>query len=290
MKLSKKILEEVSRWKKEVSSGNFSKENISKIRKNVAKSPEEYSAGLNKGSRNIASKIDADFDDSKMSLIKKPADSIKGMMFGNYYQQPSVFGNSTIRVPDKVGLANTIAGSLIGLNPRKMSPIEKSILTRHETNEAKYFDQGDISLAKVGVNDKLKGMHNTMKVIADEARDVNLYNNLFGKEGAPLIYKKRQQAESPVMQSKLGFSYDDINYGNHATIKNKINSYEKNIVQKELDEKNDKMADVMVASMDNNYPDDNILGRIKNKVDSIKNIRKATKMMYSPLQAYSINK
>ena len=65
------IIEEASRWKREVAAGNLSPDNIERIkREGIAKSPEEYAAGLRRGSENNINNAGYNLNTDKMSFLK----------------------------------------------------------------------------------------------------------------------------------------------------------------------------------------------------------------------------
>jgi len=235
--INQKLIEEISRWKKEVAAGNLSQSSIERIKKEgVAKTPEEYAAGLRRGSLNIAKKAGFKVDESPMKILggKGLNDSFLGMKTGGAFTNPVT---KTIRAPKSYGLLNRIVSPM-----NTQDSLEKELIFRHEANEAKYYNQlknnqnsvkntvtGEpLPMAKVGINGKTLGNHYSMKVISDEAADANFYNNLFG--AAKNLKTVRGAIEDPILKDKLGISYNDINHSNRKIINKKISQYEKNVI------------------------------------------------------------
>ena len=227
------LIQEVTRWKKEVSKGNLSPKSIQRIKnEGVAKTPEEYATGLRKGSMNIVKQAGLKFNDAPMKIFggQGVKDNLLGAMTGGAYTS---FGDKVVRSPKKMGLLHK---AITPLN--NGDKIEQELITRHEANEAKYGNQNikngheigenPIPLAKVGIDGKLKGQHFSMKVIGDEAADVNFYNNLFGS--AKNLKRMRGAVEDKILKDKLGVSYNDINFENKKNINRKIGKYENNVV------------------------------------------------------------
>jgi len=162
-----KNIEEVARWKKEVVAGNLSSQSIERLKKEgVAKTPQEYAAGLRKGSLNIAKRAGFDINTKPMKFIGGEGfrDALTGLLSGGAYTQST---SKQIRVPENYGMFHK-AASILNLN----DPLERELVLRHEANEAKYADNSftnPMPRARIGINNRIVGQHNSMKVISDEA-------------------------------------------------------------------------------------------------------------------------
>ena len=273
------IIEEAARWKREVAAGNLSSESIKRIKKEgVAKTPEEYAAGLRRGSENIAKQAGFNINTDKMAFTKNPLDALTGALLGGHYTSPL---KNVVRSPDEMGIVNKALTPLKNLNP-----IERELALRHEANEAKYFNQefrktGFLPQpkARVGVNNKLVGNHYSMKVIADEAKDANFYKNLFGYDA---FNKARKSRENVVLKDKFGVGYDDINFDNVKQLKRKIDNYERKVIDNEIMQRNMNL----VNSFSDLFQSKGLL----NKLKAAKNVGKTYKdSLLSPYEGYNTN-
>jgi len=269
------IIEEAARWKKEVAANNLSPESIKKIKDNgISKSKSDYAGGLRKGSENIINKAGYKLDTDKMSFLKNARDSIKGVFTGGHYTNTN---SKTVRSPDELGFINK------KLSPFKNpDPIERELILRHEANEAKYAPPraNPLPRAKIGVDDKLVGNHNSMKVIADEAKDANFYKNLYGSN---TLNDVRQNRENLALKKFFGVGYNDINFNNIKPLKSKITNYEKNTIEPEI-ERNFK--NYLSKSNDYYEKSTGFFDRLKKKKEMDQALKR---LQFSPYQGYSVN-
>ena len=251
--ITESYITEVSRWKNEVASGNLSPESIKRLkRERVAKTPKEYAAGLRKGTENIAKQTGFDLNDSPMKIIGGDLnDSVIGMKTGGAYTNAMT---KTIRAPKEYGIFNKITTPL-----NTSDIIEREIAARHEADEAKYYkklekeklkeisnkdddyifqkmfgspsDTTVLPMARLGLNGNIAGQHNSMRVIGDEAPNLNFYNNLFGSgENLKIM---RDAVEDKLLKKNIGVGYGDINFQNKNKINSQIKKYEKEYVEPE---------------------------------------------------------
>ena len=156
-------------------------------------------------------------------------------------------------------------------------------MLRHEANEAKYMSMDKepipIPKAKIGVNNKLVGNHYSMNVIADEAKDANFYKNLFGYDK---LNNVRQNRENLVLKDKFGIGYNDINFDNVNNLKRQINNYENNVVNKEINQKLNGIADKFGEASEAR----GLFGKTKAFISANKEV---SKFKTAPYNAYNTN-
>lgn len=229
----KQILIEATRWKEEA--GNLSNKSIKRLYKERIPKPDSILAdSIWTGTKNILKKH---LPETKINY-QKMSGKLNTRSGGAYFDP----GSNKDNIPPSINVDKdpNFMRRLFSYNDKVFQPkgsglLNKALDGRHEAYEAKYdrsypeakgyIYAKDKSLKNrfLGKNEYLHiGNHNTAKVLADEAKDINTLQ--YTKSGQN--YKKMRNEEYNIIQNHSGIDLTNTNNKNISRTKKQISNVE----------------------------------------------------------------
>jgi hypothetical protein len=229
----KQILTEATRWKEEA--GNLSKQSIKKLYKERIPKPDSILAdSIWTGTKNILKKHlpETEINYQKMS------GKLNMQSGGAYFDPGSVKKNTPPSVnvdKDPNFMRRLFSDNDKVFQSKETGLLNKALDGRHEAYEAKYDKgypeaKGQIYSKDKSLKNKLLGRdeylhignHNTAKVLADEAKDINKLQYTTSGQN----YKKMRNEETNIIKNYSGVDLTGANNKNISSIKKQISQVE----------------------------------------------------------------